>query len=775
MPKYDDLDARTELEQTISGDMRSALKKRGLMVVHNGTSTNNAPSGVPDILATNETLVLAIECTTGRGAQQDRELNETRAHLNSLKRQNPGKKCYAIFVSENTSMRMIDGILDHNNQRAAEGKSDLKIIPLCFNSLELWLSRLSESEAELYPTTAFLGIFDHYSDFVDDFRVRRLLFENVFPNDIQLGVTIEQEEVQRDQKTLESLIRDLGQLEDYMRESGIAVGRETIDSLIYLVFLKLYEEKREKHGDTNRLRSNTIFEKYRRDSVDPSTRRRKRAIHKLFGDVKREGEFMQSRMFTASDTLPESLKDDFIISHIIPTFSKYRFIGTRIDALGAVYERLAAGADKDVRVGQFFTPEAVVRFMVALADLDYRDLVLDPACGTGRFLIHAMADMVSKVEKLETRDKDTEFEQVTLHRLFGVDIDPRISKIAKMNMWVHGDGKSNIFGGPDYNGLALNKHGFNSHETFDGVFDAVLTNPPLGELNYQDVRFVDRAKDEQEKIRTIMERMPSLPQRNLTKTKLNECREKAVQLRNEIGVLEAELRELENDAEIKEWNKLGNARENRERRRQLEETDKLRTYKKAHAALERKKRNLDRKQHEGDALLSAPPKFEITGNTMKGGALFLTAIWHYIKENAYPNNLPEWRGGKMLIILDEGILNTQDYTEVRTFLRRHFYLKAVISLTSETFVPISKTSSKTSILYAVKKTDLDAVQKEPIFFAHVERVGLDTRGKVCANHFDPILRRYHDFKQKVLSSYSGSEFRKDRFEQEGFQSGRIVV
>lgn len=55
----------------------------------------------------------------------------------------------------------------------------------------------------------------------------------------------------------------------------------------------------------------------------------------------------------------------------------------------------------------------------------------------------------------------------------------------------------------------------------------------------------------------------------------------------------------------------------------------------------------------------------------------------------------------------------------------------------------------------MKKTDPIAVQKEPIFFGHVERVGLDTKGKVCANDFEVLLEKYFDFKRKVLVSYLG--------------------
>ena len=101
-------------------------------------------------------------------------------------------------------------------------------------------------------------------------------------------------------------------MENYMRENGIAVGHSAIDTLIYLVFLKLFEEKRERDGDTNRLRVEA-FKDFQRNSVDAPTRKQGRAIHELFKQVTKEGEFGKSKMFTANDNLVDSVTDYFII------------------------------------------------------------------------------------------------------------------------------------------------------------------------------------------------------------------------------------------------------------------------------------------------------------------------------------------------------------------------------------------------------------------------------------------------------------------------------
>lgn len=751
MSKYDSLDARTELEQIITADLRDALEKRGFTVVHNGTKDSHAPGGKPDIIVSNRKYTITFEPTKSKGSSQDREFQPIRDHLNDVKAQNQNKKCFCVFASPTTSARTLDSIRDHNQQRANEGKADMRIMPLAYDTLELWVTRLKESEADLYPLKDFLRVFEQHTEFIDDLRIRKLLAQIVFPNDTDLAESVKRREIEQDEKTLETLIKDLDKIENYMRQNGIATSQNAIDNLIYLIFMKLYEEKRERDsGNTNRLRSIENFERWRQDSVDAKTREENRAIHRLFTDIHQEREFLDSQMFTPNDRLVDSLDDTFITKKFIPVFAKYTFIGTKVDALGAVYEVLAQRAGKDVKVGQFFTPENIVRFMARLVELEYNDMVLDPACGTGRFLIHAMLDMVEKVDKSSIRNKENEKEQVRKHRCFGTDIDLRIVKIAKMNMWIHGDGKSNI---KDYNGLILQKYGFNGHDTYDNAFDIVLTNPPLGALNYQVIPFAELNNtdlpDSVALANAKLRRMPILPKKNVTEEKLIGKRGKLINHKNDLTELQEKVTTCKN------------------------ETDKQKLLNR----IERKRKIIDETETEIGNLEAqirlAQVEYKITGNTMKGGAMFLAAIWNYLKGNAYPDNLPEWRGGKMLIILDEGILNTDDYVGVRHFLRSHFYIKAVISLTRDTFVPISKTSTKTSILYAVKKTDTNAVQREPVFFAHVERVGVDTTGKVCANDLDATLERYFDFKAKVLKSYIGLEFKKEEFLAQGFTTGAV--
>jgi len=303
MTKYDNLDARTELEQIITEDFSKALKKRGFEVRHNGKKDSHTPGGLPDIVAKSDNIIINIEVTKAKKASQDREFQSIRDHLADTKKTNPKYQCFCIFVSPETSQRTIDSIKDYNQQRQIEGKKDLRILPFDFRTCELYTKKLIEAEASLYPVSDLISCFQQHNAFIDDLRIRKLIIKNIFPNDMDLATEIRKQETEFDEKTLEELIKDLSTIENYMRQNGIATASNAIDNLIYLVFLKLYEEKREKDkGFANRLRSVESFQSYCQD-VSEDARRKKRAIHSLFRSVKTDEEFIESKLFTPNESV----------------------------------------------------------------------------------------------------------------------------------------------------------------------------------------------------------------------------------------------------------------------------------------------------------------------------------------------------------------------------------------------------------------------------------------------------------------------------------------
>lgn len=666
MTKYDGLDARIQLEQIATKDLKSALEKRGFHVRHNGSPKRHAPSGVPDIDVWNDTIHINIETTKTTRSKADREMLSVADHLAKRKDQYPTKRCFAIYVSPETHYRMINAISDHNFARETLG--DQKIMPLSFFNFDLLIIKLRDAHKDLYPSEQFIKLFDMFRDFVDDERVLKALYEELFPTDETLKRDLEKQESEKWQKLEHQVMKDLEKIEEALRRDGIALHLNAIKQLIYLVFIKLYEERKEAEGrgrNCFKVKSFLDFQEFQGE------RETKSAIHKLFDQVKNFKEFRDTGVLTEHDLLAEKLDDDFVLNEVIERLEQYPFLKAKIDGLGAVYEVLGRRSGKDTKAGQFFTPSNIVNFMVQLAELDTADTLLDPACGTGRFLIWAMDDMQRKVSG---RDAKKRKKKIATNQLFGTDNDIDVAKLAKMNMYIHGDGKGNIW---DDDGLLL----YNTHN-LDEKIDVVLTNPPLGNLGYMRPYFDCE----------FYKRMVVIPRK---------------------------------------------------------------------------------------VIISKGKKIvKITGNQMKGGAQFVNAIYNYLKSVRDPDALPEWRGGKMLIILDEAIFNTEDYSLVRKFIRDHFYIKAIISLTTDSFVPVSRTSTKTSILYAIKKDDLTAKQQEPIFYAHAEKVGIDTRRRICENHLfngngQDILSKFMEFKELVLSSYVGLNFSRDKLKEFGFKEGKL--
>ncbi|MBA4179200.1 MAG: DNA methyltransferase [Anaerolinea sp.] len=167
------------------------------------------------------------------------------------------------------------------------------------------------------------------------------------------------------------------------------------------------------------------------------------------------------------------------------------------DVLGQFYEVFLKYGNGAKEIGIVLTPRHITRFAVEATGLSPADLVLDPACGTGGFLVAAF----DHIRRTSTKRQVERFKQ---HNLFGIEQESYVAVLAIVNMIFRGDGKHNIVEG---NCFTTNLR----PQTVDGassaVFDKdparpgtepitrVLMNPPFalkGEVD-QERRFVSRA------------------------------------------------------------------------------------------------------------------------------------------------------------------------------------------------------------------------------------------------------------------------------------------
>ena len=147
---------------------------------------------------------------------------------------------------------------------------------------------------------------------------------------------------------------------------------------------------------------------------------------------------------------------------------------THPEELGNAYEYLLSIMSSQGDAGQFRTPRHIIDFIVDVINPTKDDTVLDPACGTGGFLVstynhileqHDGKDDPKKKEKPLTPDQRKKL----MSNLHGYDIDPTMVRIAQVNMYLHQFKNPQIF---QYDSLT-------SEERWNDKYDVILANPPF--------------------------------------------------------------------------------------------------------------------------------------------------------------------------------------------------------------------------------------------------------------------------------------------------------
>ena len=247
--KYDCLDARKQLEQALVEDLRAAFESRGCTVVHHGTATMCAPGGVPDIEIrdpAHERLIL-MEVTRRKGAAADGEFIAVKDHLEKAIATGSYKEYCCFFVSPRTSARMSATIRDlYNRTRERDGKKG-RVVALDFVTMELLLRRLGESDPALFPSERLGLLFQKWQSASDDMRTRRLIAEVVLAEDTALADKLGEEMRAIDAEREQRLKKEMERLEDRLRDRGIT-GNAANTALVYLTFMRLYEEKCQREG-----------------------------------------------------------------------------------------------------------------------------------------------------------------------------------------------------------------------------------------------------------------------------------------------------------------------------------------------------------------------------------------------------------------------------------------------------------------------------------------------------------------------------------------------
>ena len=133
----------------------------------------------------------------------------------------------------------------------------------------------------------------------------------------------------------------------------------------------------------------------------------------------------------------QKLSDDRkAIVQIVEILQHVSLINVPVDVKGTVYEELIRNTFEKSDNQQFFTPRPVVEFMVHFLDPQKDQVLCDPACGSGGFLIEA-SKHIHKILGEQVLEDSTAY---LSNHIIGLEIDKRMAWVAHM----HGDGHGNI-------------------------------------------------------------------------------------------------------------------------------------------------------------------------------------------------------------------------------------------------------------------------------------------------------------------------------------------
>lgn len=432
----------------------------------------------------------------------------------------------------------------------------------------------------------------------------------------------------------DSLVRTFKRCHDYIYGNE-GKKKTAFWELLNMIFCKIYDEKR-RYLDAER--NISYRRKFWVGVKERNTAEGEHAvaqrIKNLFEELKTDSLFKE--VFDGNEQISLS---DRGLAYVASELSKYSFLDATVDVKGTAYETIVSNTLKQ-EAGQFFTPRNIIKCMVEIMNPTIHSRVLDPACGSGGFLVMVLDHVRRQIAKsiypdasdavLEVKsNSDIVVEKVRQYAekmIFGFDFDPDLRKAARMNMVMAGDGHANIFNinSLDYPdgalpdvpkvGVAIERSlKLNGDTDYDpiyaknnafGKFDMVFTNPPFG---------------------------------------------------SKVAVAQA-----------------------------------------------------------------IAEKYTIGGGSTAPEVLFIEQCYNYLKP-----------GGKMAIVLPDGILGNPNMEQVRKWILQRFIILASIDLPVETFLP--QVGVQASLLFLQKKNQIEmlrSIEDEDynVFMAIAESVGKDRRG-----------------------------------------------
>ncbi len=309
--------------------------------------------------------------------------------------------------------------------------------------------------------------------------------------------------------TRDEFSKVLFQCHNIIRNNDKLSPEAAFDEISKVLFIKIrYERDNNEAQIFSKKRFVENRKNYNKLNSEMGVTNAKPFYQQLFEKTKQD--FREDDLFAENETL--RIRENSFEA-IVEKLEKYNLSTTSDDVKGIAFEKFLGRTFRG-ELGQFFTPRTVVDFMVEVLDPQEGEIICDPACGSGGFLIRAFEYVRAKIEQEIQEQKEKikkeyyteEYDKLSKKKkaeideevndlfqklnqeldinnpksrirvlsydcIFGTDANPRMSRTAKMNMIMHGDGH----GGVHHNDGLLNVNG-----VFENRFDIILTNPPFG-------------------------------------------------------------------------------------------------------------------------------------------------------------------------------------------------------------------------------------------------------------------------------------------------------
>jgi type I restriction enzyme M protein len=420
----------------------------------------------------------------------------------------------------------------------------------------------------------------------------------------------------------DTLFQIFGRIHNHIYANEGLSPQEAFNEFIKILFIKLDSERNNSLSLDFKI-SNQEYESIINGNESNFSKR----LEKIFNNVKKD----YPEIFNIHDKL--NLKES-TLGFVVKELQGIDFRKFHSDVKGAAFQKFIFSSLRGSR-GQFLTPDPIINLAINFLKPSKKEKIIDPACGTGGFLINAMNYI-----KLNSRDLSEKENK----NICGIEISSSVLRLARIRMIIEGDGNSNLI-----NGDSLKDFNEITNLKLENEFDLVFTNPPFGSQG----KITDK--------------------NYLKRFDLSHVWDKKFNLTNKI---------------------------------QGSQTPEI---------------------------------------------LFIERCMNLLKE-----------GGKLAIVLPDGILENKTTSYIREYLKRNGKIIAVVSLPNQTFIPHG-TGVKTSVLFWEKTKN--HARDYSIFFSVIENVGyngnknasltykIDKDGnKILNEDISEAIKLFHEFEKNNLSS-----------------------